>query len=183
MPQVRAQRHYSFHVQGARAGDKKVVETGWELGAAAPSPAAAPNEPSAGREAARPPAAATPSQNVRDFATKETAEVLAYCQNDKTLRALDCYKVQRAIYNYRMAHAADANREPFAALLADDKLDCSGCADGRLSGWAKQQASAARLTQVVAECVGERIVAVFQAKPYANRIKEAYDAALAACKR
>jgi hypothetical protein len=182
MPQVRAQRWFSFHVQGARAGNKKVVETGWELGsAAAPtSQAAQPNAPNETRPAAP---AATPSQQVRAFATKEVPEIMAYCQNDKVLRALNCQMVQRAIYNYRMAHAADATPEPFAVLLTGDKLDCSGCVDGRLTGWAKQQASAASLTQVVAECVGQRIVPLFQAKPYANRIKEAYDAALAACKR
>ena len=183
MPRVRAQRWFSFHVQGARAGNKKVVETGWELGAAPSSAAGPPNEQK-DREPARPSAAAPPpSQDVRAFATKEVPEIMAYCQNDKTLRALNCQMVQRAIYNYRMAHAADANPEPFAMLLTGDKLDCSGCVDGRLTGWAKQQASAASLTQAVAECVGQRIVPLFQAKPYANRIREAYDAALAACKR
>jgi hypothetical protein len=154
------------------------------LGAAAPAaPAAAtptPNEPNANPARQTPVA---PAQEVRDFATKEAAEVLPYCQNDKTLNALNCYMVQRAIYNYRMAHAADATREPFATLLTGDKLDCSGCVDGRLTGWARQQASAARLTQDVAQCIGERIVPLFRAKPYANRIKEAYDGAVAACKR
>lgn len=82
-----------------------------------------------------------------------------------------------------MAHAADGTPIPLAALLTGDKLDCSGCVDGRLTGWAKQQASSQRLTQDVAECIGERIVTLFQAKPYPNRIKEAYDGAVAACKR
>jgi hypothetical protein len=184
MPQVRAQRLFSFHVQGARAGNRKVVETGWELGTTTPSSAAA--KPNEDREPARAPApAATPSQQVRDFAAKETPQAMAYCQKDRATEwALDCYKVQRAIYNYRLAHAADGTPEPLEALLTGDKLDCSDCVDNmRTPGWAKQQAHAAGNKPAVVECVAQRIVATFQAKPYVSRLKEAYEATLAACKR
>ncbi len=82
-----------------------------------------------------------------------------------------------------MEHAADAASEPLATLLSD-KLDCSSCVDNvRTPAWAKQQAHGAGNPPAVSECVGQRIVAAFLAKPYVNRLKEAYDATLAACKR
>jgi hypothetical protein len=182
MPRSRALRHYSFHVQGARAGNKKVVETGWELGTAAPSSAAATPNEQKDREPARPPAAA-PLQDVRAFATKEAPEVLAYCQNDRALyRGLDCYKVQRVVYNYRIEHAADGTPEPLTTLL--EKLDCSSCVDNvRTPAWAKQQAHGSGNQPAVSECVGQRIMAAFLAKPYVPRLMEAYNATLAACKR
>ena len=181
MPQVRAQRWFSFHVQGARAGNKKVVETGWELGTAAPSQAGAPNEQK-DREPARPPAPA-PSQQVRDFAIKEVPEVMAYCQQDRARNwAFDCQKVQRLVYNYRIEHAADGTPEPLATLL--EKLDCSSCVDNtRTPAWAKQQAHGSGNQPAVSECVGQRIVAAFLAKPYVTRLMEAYNTTLAACKR
>lgn len=186
MPRSRAQRWYSFHVQGARAGNKRVVETGWELGAVAASSAAGPPNEQKDREPARPPAAApTPSQDVREFATKEVPEVMAYCQKERmTQWAFDCGKVQRAVYNYRMAHAADGTPEPLTSLLAGDKLDCSSCVDNmRTPGWAKQQAHSQGNTPAVVACVEQKIVAQFLTKPYFSRIKEAFDATLAACKR
>ena len=183
MQRFRALRHYSFHAQGARAGNKKVVETGWELSAAAAptSQAAQPNAPNEARPAAP---AATPSQEARDFATKDAQEALSYCNQDRALyRGLDCQKVHRAVYNYRMAHTADGTPEPLATLLTD-KLDCSSCVDNmRTPAWAKQQAHGAGNKPAVSECVGQRIVAAFTAKPYVSRLKEIYEATLAACKR
>lgn len=183
MPRFRALRHYSFYVQGARDGNKKVVETGWDWSSAvASSPAAKPNED---KEPARPAApAATPSQQARDVATKDGQEALTTCNQDRATNwAFDCYKVQRLVYNYRIEHAADAGSEPLAMLLSD-KLDCSSCVDDtRTPAWAKQQAHGAGNKPAVSECVGQRIVAAFKAKPYVSRLKEVYDATLAACKR
>ncbi|MGH7696769.1 MAG: hypothetical protein ACRENH_17400 [Gemmatimonadaceae bacterium] len=182
MPRFRAVRHYGFHVQGARAGNKKVVETGWDWSSAvASNPAAKPNED---KEPARPAApAATPSQEARAFATKEAPETMAYCQNDRALyRGLDCYKVQRLVYNYRIEHAADGTPEPLATLL--EKLDCSSCVDNvRTPAWAKQQAHGSGNPPAVSECVGQRIMAAFLTKPYVNRLMDAYNVTLAACKR
>ncbi len=178
---ARGQRWYSAHRQGALAGNRKVVDTGWELGTAAPSSQAAqPNAPSEARPAAP---AATPSQEARAFAAKEAPETLAYCQNDRALyRGLDCYKVQRLVYNYRIEHAADGAPEPLATLL--EKLDCSSCVDiVRTPAWAKQQAHGSGNQPAVSECVGQRIIAAFLAKPYVPRLMDAYNATLAACKR
>ncbi len=179
---ARAQRWFSAHRQGALAGNRKVVDTGWELGAAAApsSQAAQPNAPNEARPAAP---AATPSQEARAFATKEAPETMAYCQNDRALyRGLDCQKVQRLVYNYRIEHAADGTPEPLTTLL--EKLDCSSCVDNmRTPAWAKQQAHGSGNVPAVSECVGQRIMAAFLAKPYVNRLMEAYNATLAACKR
>ena len=181
MPRFRALRHYSFHVQGARAGNKKVVETGWDWSSAvASNPGAKPNEVN---EPARPAApAATPSQQARDVATKDAQEALTTCNQDRATNwAFDCYKVQRLVYNYRIEHAADTP-EPLATLL--EKLDCSSCVDNvRTPAWAKQQAHGSGNQPAVSECVGQRIVAAFLAKPYLPRLMEAYNATLASCKR
>jgi hypothetical protein len=185
MPRSRAVRYFSFLIQGARAGDRKVVETGWELGTAAPTTQAAAPNAADNRAPTRPAApAATPSQQARDFATKDAQEALTTCNQDRALyRGLDCYKVQRLVYNYRIEHAADGTPEPLATLLSD-KLDCSSCVDNmRTPAWAKQQAHGSGNAPAVSECVSQRIVAAFQAKPYATRLMEAYNATLAACKR
>jgi hypothetical protein len=66
--------------------------------------------------AAPAPPPAPPSAQARDFATKEVAEVMALCNNDRMLSgAFDCNMVSRAVYNYRLAHwSAGATPEPLA---------------------------------------------------------------------
>jgi hypothetical protein len=119
---------------------------------------------------------------VRDLATKDGQEALTTCNQDRALyRALDCYKVQRLVYNYRMEHATDTP-EPLATLFA--KLDCSSCVDNvRTPAWAKQQAHGSGNQPAVSECVGQRFMAAFLATPYLPRLMEVYNATLAACKR
>ena len=109
---------------------------------------------------------------------------MGYCQKDVLLSgAIDCSRVAKAVFTYRVAHP-DGTPEPLATLFTGDKLDCTECLNTlRMTAWARGQARAQGLKPDVSACVGPRFVAGFQAKPYPHRIKEAYDAAVAACKR
>jgi len=180
-----AERRVKLHIQGARDGDRKVVETGWEW---ATNPASAPAAKPADDDrepAAPPPPPPPPSAQARAFATKEVPDVMALCNNDRMLSgAFDCNLVSRVVYNYRLAHwSAGATPEPLAQLFTGDKLDCSTCVKQFASMWAASRAQSAGFQQEPAQCVGKRFVESIKAKPYPNRVKEFFDAALAACKK
>ena len=116
-------RMIAARVAGAKAAERKVVETGWRFGAAGPSGSGKPDDDPDPKPAPGPPP--PPSPELREAATKDGAEALALCQNDRMQSgALDCYAVQRTVYNYRMAHGPGL---PVAELLANDKLDCTTC--------------------------------------------------------
>jgi hypothetical protein len=178
-----AKRMVKARADGARAADRKVVDTGWKYGdaAAASAPAAKPDadpEP-----APPPPPPAPPSAQARTFATNEMAEVRALCNNDKMISgAFDCSLVSRVVYNYRLAHwSADAAPEPLAQLVAGDKLDCTTCLKQFASMWAASRAQSAGYPLAPAQCVGDRFAEILKAKPYLSRVKESFDAAMKAC--
>jgi hypothetical protein len=180
-----ADRWVKLHVQGARDGNRKVVETGWEPGMAQSSaavPKPVDNDPEPPRPAPPP---APPSAQAREFATKEMPDVTAKCNSDRVLSgAFDCGMVARTVYNYRLATwGKGATPEPLDQLWSGDTLDCSQCVRPFAAAWAASRAQSQGLPQAPAQCVGERFVAAIRAKPYINRINEAFDAALAACKK
>jgi hypothetical protein len=182
-----AERRVKIHVQGARDGNRKVVETGWDWGSPAPSSAPAVKPDDDPEPAAPPPPPPPPSASARDFATKEVPEVMALCNNDKLISgAFDCSMVSRVVYNYRLANwSATATPEPLAQLFAGDKLDCTTCIKQFAEAWAvsRAQSTGYVLPPAPAQCVGTRFVEGIKAKPYPNRVKEVFDAAVAACKR
>lgn len=178
-----ARRLLKARADGARAADRKVVDTGWKYGdpAAANAPAAkADPDP---EPAAPPPPPPPPSAQARTFATNEMSEVMALCNNDRMISgAFDCSLVSRAVYNHRLAHwSADATPEPLAQLFAGDKLDCTTCLKQFASMWAASRAQSAGYPLAPAQCVGNRFADILKAKPYLNRVKEAFDAAMKAC--
>src|SRR6266404_7229544 len=111
------------------------------------------------------PAAKTPPADARDFAAKEGSAALTLCQNDRVMSgAFDCYRVQRAVYNYRIAHAGEVSPEPLIKLL--DKLDCSECiVDFRVKGWAQSAAQSRGLPAKAADCVAEHFLTHLHAEP------------------
>lgn len=183
-----AERLLKDRVTGLRVNNHKAVETGWRYNASVvitkPAPKPTPKvdddpEPTVQRPAPRP-----PSADIRDFATKEVPAALASCQNDRMISgAFDCYCIQRAVYNYRMAHAGEPGQpEPLANLFAKDKLDCSGCIAPFVDMWATSHAQSQSLPRPVAECVAKRFVASLRAKPHPSHVKELFSSAMAACK-
>lgn len=182
-----AERRTKLHIQGARGGNRKVVETGWDWGspAASSAPAAKPDDDPEPAAAAPPPP--PPSASARDFATKEVPEVVALCNADKMVSgAFDCSMVSRVVYNYRLAHwSAAATPEPLAQLFAGDKLDCTQCVKQFVEMWAvsRAQSTGYVLPPAPAQCAGKRFAESIKAKPYLNRIKELFEAAVTACKK
>ena len=184
-------REAEFNLQarigGVRYNRHKAVETGWKFGPNAvtrPRPKPTPKPDDDPEPAAQRPAPTPPPADIRDFATKEVPQVLAYCQNDRMVSgAFDCYCIQRALYNYRMEHAKDPGPpEPFASLFAKDKLDCSGCIAQFVLAWATSRAQSASLPLPVAQCVAKRFDTTLRAKPNPRLVKELFNAAIAACK-
>ena len=182
-----AERTLKARIGGVRYNRHKAVETGWKFGPNAvtkPRPKPTPKPDDDPETTAQRPAPPTPPADIRQFATNEGTEVLAYCQNDRMVSgAFDCYCIRRAAYNYRMAHASEPGPpEPFANLFAKDKLDCSGCIAQFVVMWATSHAQSASLPLPTAQCVAKRFDTTLHAKPYPSHVKELFNAAIAACK-
>ena len=182
-----AERVLKARIGGVRYNRHKAVETGWKFGPNAvtrPRPKPTPKPDDDPEPVAQRPAPTPPPADIRDFATKEVPQVLAYCQNDRMVSgAFDCYCIQRALYNYRMEHAKEPGPpEPFANLFARDKLDCSGCIAQFVVMWATSRAQSASLPLPAAQCAAKRFDTTLRAKPYPSHVKELFNAAIAACK-
>lgn len=167
--------------EGARAGGRKVVGTGWKPGDAA----AAAVRPAKDDDREPPPAKAPsppPSADVRRFATDEGTAVLALCQNDRLIDGpFDCYAVQRAIYNYRIAHAGSPP-EPLQELFMGEKVDCSSCLkSGFVATWAANRAMSNGFSSEKSECVGKQFEAGIKAHPFPHRARDLFEAAMKAC--
>ncbi len=176
------QRIVKARSDGVRAAGRKVIDTGWKYDAAASTPLAPP--PDEDREPAKPPPPPPPpSAQARDFATKEVPEVTALCGNDRMLNGpFDCSRVSRVVYNYRLAHwSADVTPEPLAQLFTGDKLDCTQCVNQFANMWAASRAQSNGYQQAPAQCVGTRFAESLKAKPFPNRVREFFDAAMKAC--
>ncbi len=170
-------RNLAARAAGARAAGRTVIDTGWKYGVVAPTVATRPDDDLEPAQAPKPPA--PPPQQLRDLATSDGDAARAFCENDRMLNGpLDCYALQRTVYNYRMAHPT---AEPVASLLQNDKLDCSTCFSQWIEMWASNRAMSNGFTQDKSQCVGTKFVAAMKARPYVNRVKELFDAALEAC--
>jgi hypothetical protein len=170
-------RNLAARAAGARAAGRQVIDTGWKYGAPVPVAATHPDDDLEPAPAPKP--AAPPPQQLRDLATSDGNAALTYCQNDRMLNGpLDCYAVQRTVYNYRMSHPT---AEPVASLLQNDKLDCSTCFNQFMEMWASNRAMSNGYNSEKSQCVGPKFVAAMKAQPYVNRVHELFDAAMKAC--
>lgn len=171
-------RMVAARIKGAKDTGRKVIETGWSYTAPAAVAAKPDDDPEPPKPGAPPP---PPSAQLRDAAAKTSSEALGACQNDRLVSgAFDCYMVQRMVYNYIIAHPADATT-PAAAFLANDKLDCKDCINQFAETWASNRAMSNGYSGPKSHCVGPKFLAAIKAKPYANRVKEFFDAAMKAC--
>jgi hypothetical protein len=185
-------RVVNAQLDGARSANRKVVDTGWQLGAAAPTPTPArPNttaEPDDDRVRPRPAASAEPlALQARAVAIKEVPVAQAYCDKDKMMSgAFDCHCLQGKVYAYRLAHASDTvgpSPEPLASLFANNKLDCAACIKQFAQMWARSQAqSQGRVTPAAADCVAQKFVTLIRATPHPTEVQRIFGEAMTACK-
>jgi hypothetical protein len=175
-------------VTGLRVNNHKAVETGWkfdptDIAANKPRPKPAPTpdddpEPVAPQRPAA--QAAPPSQSIKDFASKEGPQVLAYCQKDPMLsKIFDCYRVQRSVSNYRMEHDSS---EPLASLFTQEKVNLAEAIGTGLGQWVRDRATAQGLGNRVINCIEQKFNVSFYEKPYISKMPEIYNASVAACK-
>jgi hypothetical protein len=129
-----AARLVSAHIQGARAANKNVIETGWRFESSAASVTQQQDED---REPApsRPVAPTVPQselQQARAEARTEMPVSAAYCRNDPILKTVfSCANFSQAVSAFRVAHRNDAGaKEPLERLLEDPTFACTGCVDG-----------------------------------------------------
>lgn len=173
-------------IAGVRYNRHKAVETGWKFEPSgnykvAPKPVPKVDddpEPVGQRKSETLP----PSKNIQDLATKEVPDVLARCQNDRIMSgAFDCYAVQRAVYNYRIEHAAVAAPEPLSSVF--EKLKCEDCIAQFVEAWARSSAVSRGLKPTAAECVSKRFPTDLHAAPFPNKASRIFTAAITACNK
>ena len=176
-------------VVGLRANNHKAVETGWkfdptDIAANKPRPKRTPTPDDDPEQVAQQrPAAQTapPSQSIKDFAAQEGPQVLAYCQKDPMLsKIFDCYRVQRSVYNYRMEHGSI---EPLASLFRQEKVNLAEAVGTGLGQWVRDHATAQGLDNKVTNCIEQKFNVSFYEKPYISKMREIYNASVAACKQ
>jgi hypothetical protein len=167
--------------EGARAGGRKVVDTGWKYDPSVATKAAPPRDDDP--EPAARPAAPTPTNQSRDAAVKELPESKAFCSKDPMLSVVfNCDNFARSVYNYRTEHPTDTST--LASLIAADKVYLADAIDNtHVSLWVNKRATAQKLETKVINCVEQNVVVTLQKKPQANHLQDFYRDAVAACNK
>jgi hypothetical protein len=174
-------------LDGARAGGKKVVSTGWPTVGSSTATQIKPNdnddEPPSPPPAKKPP----PSADVVLVAAKEITPALTFCQATRALLvSYDCACLQTKIYDYRIAHPADTLKgTPALASFFDGKLiECAKCmTDERAKTEARNRAVSAGLKlPAQQECVANKFVALEHANPVPSLAATQLDSAIKACR-
>jgi hypothetical protein len=153
-----AARLVAAHIQGARAGNKNVVETDWHFDSSVASvtqqqdedPEPAPTRPTA------PTGPQSELQLARVQARAEEPASRAYCQNDPILKTVfSCQNFAAAVTVFRVAHRNDAGaREPVARVLEDPNFVCTACVTGpQVFVYVNRRAMAEKLNGKVKTCL------------------------------
>jgi len=153
-----AARLVSAHIQGARAGDKNVVETDWRFESNA---APVTQQQDEDREPApnRPAASTAPQSELQLARAQARAEApisRAYCQNDPILKQVfSCPNFAQAVTAFRVAHSNDAGaKEPLERLLDDPGFTCTTCVTGpQVFTYVNRRAMAEKLSGPVKTCL------------------------------
>jgi len=168
--------------EGARAGGRKVVDTGWKY-----DPSAVATKPAAPKdddpEPAPRPAAPKPTSQSRDAAVKELPESKAFCGKDPMLSIVfNCDNFARSVYNYRTEHPTDTST--LANLIAADKVYLADAIDNtRFDNWVNKRGLAQKLDQKVINCVTQNVIVTLYKKPQANHLQDFYKDAVTACNK
>jgi len=183
-----ARRLLNAHLDGARAGGKKVVETDWKYDASQAASASRPADRDEDREPAQRPAAQPANLQARDFVFKETPRATAYCVHDRVMAAaFECDCLRRQISAYRLAHVSDtlsASPTPLEELFKGDKVDFKSCVQVEwkfkmaVRGVVRSQGS----SEASADCAIQKFHALLVAKPYPTQSKQILNEAINACK-
>jgi hypothetical protein len=153
-----ATRLVNAHIQGARAANKTVVETGWHFESRA---APVTQQQDEDREpAANRPATSTAPQSelqlARAQARVEAPISRVYCQNDPILKLVfSCPNFAQAVTAFRVAHRNDSGvKEPLDRLLDDPNFACTTCVTGpQVFMYVNRRAAADKLNGKVKPCV------------------------------
>ena len=174
-------RFFAALNEGARAGGRKVVDTGWKYDPSAVATKPAPPRDDDPEPAPRP-AAPKPTNQSRDAAVKELPESKAFCSKDPMLSVVfNCDNFARSVYNYRTEHPTDAST--LASLIAADKVYLADALDNsHVSIWVMKRGAAQNLDTKVVNCVEQKVILTLQKKPQANHLQDFYRDAVAACK-
>jgi hypothetical protein len=168
--------------EGARAGGRKVVDTGWKYDPSTVATKPAPprdNDP----EPAPRPAAPKPTNQSRDAAVKELPESKAFCSKDPMLSVVfNCDNFARSVYNYRTEHPTDTST--LASLIAADKVYLADAIDNtHVSIWVDKRGADQKLDTKVVNCVEQKVIVTLQKKPQANHLQDFYRDAVAVCSK
>ena len=187
-PRPTAERLVSAHLQGARAANKNIVETGWRFD---PKAVAAARQEDEDREPApvRPNSPQVPQselQLARADAQKDVPLARQFCQSDPTLKLVfNCLNFSHAVYAFRMAHHTDAGaKEPIASLVDDEKFPCQGCIDAvQVMFWVRRRATAEGLNTKTRECTVSALTKTLNANTAQvhHRLEQFYKESVAQC--
>ena len=175
-------RFFAALNEGARAGGRKVVDTGWKYDPATVVTKPAPPKDDDPEPATRPTAPA-PTNQSRDAAVKELPESKAFCSKDPLLSVVfNCDNFARSVYNYRTEHSTDTS--PLASLIAADKVYLADAIDNtHVSLWVDKRGAAQKLDTKVINCVEQNVIVTLQKKPQANHLQDFYRDAVAVCSK
>lgn len=175
-------RFFAALNEGARAGGRKVVDTGWKYDPSTVTMKPAPPKDDDPEPAPRP-AAPGPTTQARDAAVKELPESKAFCSKDPMLSVVfNCDNFARSVYNYRTEHSTDTS--PLASLIAADKVYLADAIDNtHVSLWVDKRAAAQKLDTKVINCVEQNVIVTLQKKPQANHLQDFYRDAVAVCSK
>jgi len=157
---ARRREYEDEFIQGARAGNKKVVETDWRfepnVGAVAQQQQDEDREPAQNRPLVVPQVSQTELQQARAEATTERPVSRNFCQKDPVLsKIFSCPDFAQAVFVYRVAHRADAGaKEPVESLVDDPKFPCQGCVNGvQVMTWVRRRILDEKLNPSSQNCI------------------------------
>ena len=154
-----AVRLVNAHIQGARAGNKNVVQTDWHFESTVVAPVTQQQdedrEPAPSRPAA-PTAPQSELQLARAEARAEQPLSRAYCQNDPILKVVfSCPNFAQAVTAFRVAHRNFSGaKESLDRLLEDPNFACTACVTGpQVFTYVNRRAIAEKLDGKVKTCL------------------------------
>ena len=185
-----AGRLVNAHLDGARAGGRRVVETDWKYDASQVTSTSSlrPADQEEDRPAAQRPAAQPPNLQARDAVLKEGPQALSHCVHDRLMAsAFDCDCLRRQISTYRLNHVSDtlsASPTPLEELFKGEKFDCKSCIQVEwkfkmaVRGFARSPGE----PQAMGDCTIEKFHNLLEAKPYPSQSRELLNQAKSACR-